>query len=230
MFRFDENFTEEDLSLVTDELDRNYLLKPNDVLQLNVFTNKGERLIDPNFEFSIGNTQGGQQHLQLGDRFQYLIQADSIITFPLVGDMNLVGLTLYKAELEVAAEFENYYEDAFVKLSINNRRVFVLGAPGGNVIPLQNENTTIIEVLALSQGIDRIAKVNDIRVIRGSEVFLVDLSTISGMRNTNLIVQPGDIVYVEPWRRPWLESIRDASPLISIISSAITLALVIQNL
>ncbi|MEM0940229.1 MAG: polysaccharide biosynthesis/export family protein [Bacteroidota bacterium] len=229
MFRFDENFTEEDLTLVTDELDRNYLLKPNDVLQLNVFTNKGERLIDPNFEFSVGNAQGGQQQ-QLRDRFQYVIQADSIITFPLVGDMNVVGLTLYKAELKVAAEFENYYEEAFVKLRINNRRVFVLGAPGGNVIPLQNENTTIIEVLALAQGIDRIAKVNDIRVIRGREVFLVDLSTISGMRNTNLIVQPGDIVYVEPWRRPWLESIRDASPLISIISSAITLALVIQNL
>ena len=234
MFRFDENFTEDDVSQITNELDRNYQLRPNDVLHLDVFTNKGERLIDPNFEFSTGGSQAAgmqlQQQQQLRNQFQYIIQVDSIVTFPLVGDMNLVGLNLYEAEIRVAESFEEFYEDSFVKLRINNRRVFVLGAPGGAVVPLENENTSLVEVLALSNSIDRLARAQNIRVIRGSEVFLVDLSTITGMRQSQLIVQPGDIVYVEPWRRPWIEALGDASPIISIFSSAVTLWLVIQNL
>lgn len=232
MFQFDEEFTEGDISSLKDGIDKNYILKPADRFQLNVFTNKGERLIDPNFEISMmaGGGQGGQQLQQQRDIFQYTIQGDSIVTFPLVGDMNLVGLTLYEAELKVGEEFENYYEDSFVKLRINNRRAFILGAPGGQVVPLENENMGIIEVIALAQGIDRIAKANNIRVIRGEDVFKVDLSTISGMRESNIVIYPGDVIYIEPWRRPWLESVRDASPLISIISSAITLVLVIQNL
>ncbi len=233
MFRFDEEFTEDDLSAATYELDRNYLLRPNDILRLDVFTNKGERLIDPNFEFSTGGNQVGmqlQQAQQIRNQFQYIIQADSIVIFPLIGNMNLVGLTLYEAELEVAKKMEEFYEDSFVKLRIDNRRVFVMGSPGGIVVPLENENMSIVEVLALAGGVDRLARAQNIRLIRGQEVFLVDLSTISGMRESNFTVQPYDIVYIEPWRRPWLESLRDASPLISIVSSTITLFLVIQNL
>jgi len=231
MFQLDDDFTEDDLSEVITKVEENYLLKPNDRLQLDVFTNNGETLIDPNFEISLltGGGQAGQQLQQQRERFEYIIQVDSIVTFPLVGDMNLVGMSLYEAELKVAEQFEDFYEDSFVKLRINNRRVFVLGSPGGQVIPLENENTELIEVIALAQGIDRIAKANNIRLVRGNEVFQIDLSTISGMKNSNMIVFPGDVIYVEPWRRPWQDTLRDASPLISIVSSLITLALVIQN-
>lgn len=232
MFQFDDDFSKENVSAIKKDLEGNYLLKPNDQLQLDVFTNDGERLIDPNNEIlSIsGGGQAGLQQQQQREKFQYVIQGDGIVTFPLIGNINLVGMTLYDAELKVAMEFEKFYEDPFVKLRIRNRRVFVLGAPGGQVVPLENENTGVVEVIASTQGIDRFAKADNIRVIRGDEVFLVDLSTISGMRDTNITVEPGDVIYIEPWRRPWLESVRDASPLISIISSAITLMLVIRTL
>jgi len=229
MFRLDEGFTEKDLSVVKDELEKNYILQPNDVILLDVFTNDGERLVDPNFELSQGMI-GGQQMQQMRDIFQYVIQADSIVTFPMVGNMNIVGMTLYEAELKVADAFEEFYGGTFVKLRIFNRRVFVLSGLGGNVVPLINENTTLIEVLALSGGVPFGSKAQNIRLIRGKEVFLVDLSTISGMRNSQLIVQPGDVVYVEPWRRPWLESLRDIAPTLSLASTVITLIVVIQNL
>ena len=87
MFKFDDDFTQEELSTITNELDGNYLLKPNDILQLDVFTNKGERLIDPNFEMMAG--QMGQQQQLIRDRFQYVIQANGMVTFPMIGDLNL---------------------------------------------------------------------------------------------------------------------------------------------
>lgn len=229
MFKLDDDFTEEDLSSLTSKLDKNYELRVNDALLLDVFTNDGERLIDPNMEM-LTNVQGGQQQQLLRDNFQYIIQGDSIVTFPMIGNMNLTGMTLYEAELRVAAEFGRFYEGAFVKMRITNRRVFVLGAPGGKVVPLENENTSLIEVLSLAEGIDLGAKAQNIKVIRDKQVFLVDLSTISGMMETNMFVQPGDIVYVEPWRRPWLETLRDVSPALSLVSSVLTLIVVVQNL
>ncbi|WP_370089949.1 polysaccharide biosynthesis/export family protein [Ekhidna sp.] len=227
MFKLDKNFTEEDLSNATGELESNYKLRPNDALLLDVFTNEGERLIDPNLEMV---TNPAQQQQQFKDRFQYVIQVDGSIIFPMIGAMNLAGMTLFEAELAVAEKFDAVYKGSFVKLRITNRRVFVLGAPGGKVVPLPNENTSIVEVLAAAEGLDLGAKAQNIKLIRGDNVYQINLGTISGMKSTNMLVAPGDIIYVEPWRRPWLETLRDVSPALSLLSSVLTLVVVVQNL
>ena len=186
------------------------MLQPNDIILLDVFTNKGERLIDPNFELiQQANAQAQQQR----DIFQFVIQADGTVVFPLIGVCEIDGMTLNEAELMVAGLFGDVYKDPFVKLRINNRRVFVLGAPGGKVIPLQNEkHAHSLKFLHLPKVWKLGAKAQNIKLIRGELVYQVDLSTISGMRESNLRVEPGDIIYVEPWRRPWLETLRDVSP------------------
>ena len=228
MFRLDDDFNESDLSQVKNEMESNYILAPNDLLRLDVFTNDGERLIDPNMELMVG--QGGMQQGMFRDQFQYIIQADGYVAFPMIGNIKLEGMTMFEAEVLIAELFDEVYKDSFVKLQVNNRRVFVLGAPGGQVVPLQNENTSVIEVLSTAGGLDLGAKAHNIKVIRGEDVFQIDLATISGMKKTNMLVSPGDVIYVEPWRRPWLETLRDVSPALSLISSVLTLIVVVQNL
>lgn len=229
LFRLDDNFTEEDLSQVTTEIEENYPLKANDVLLLDVFTNQGERLIDPNFELSAGGA-AGQQQQQFRDRFQYVVQSDGSAMFPVVGNIRLEGMTLFEAEIELSSKFNEIYKDSFIKLRIGNRRVFVLGAPGGQVIPLPNENTNLIEILANAGGVNLGAKAQNIKLIRGELIYKINLSTIAEMKATNMNVEPGDIIYVEPWRRPWLETLRDISPALSLVSSVLTLIVVVQNL
>ncbi|MEQ9402959.1 MAG: polysaccharide biosynthesis/export family protein [Cyclobacteriaceae bacterium] len=227
MFQLDDNFTESDLAVAKERAESNYVLRPNDILLLDVFTNKGERLIDPNFEMT---QQTNAQVQQQRDAFQFTIQSDGTVVFPLIGQFELSGLTLLEAEQKVAKSFQDIYIDPFVKLRITNRRVIVLGAPGGKVIPLANENMEVTEVLALAEGIELGAKAQNIKVIRGDLIYRIDLSTISGLRSSNLVVEPGDVIYVEPWRRPWLETLRDVSPALSLVSSVLTLILVVQNL
>ncbi|WP_420317888.1 polysaccharide biosynthesis/export family protein [Ekhidna sp.] len=227
MFRLDDDFSEEDLSTITEEIESNYMLKPNDALLLDVFTNNGERLIDPNQEMMANP---GQQQQQFRDRFQYIIQVDGTVTFPMIGDMNLEGMTLFEAELAIAEKFDSVYKGSFIKLRINNRRVFVLGSPGGVVIPIPNENTSLIEILSAAGGLDLGDKAQNIKLIRGKDVFRIDLSTISGMRESNLNVIPGDVIYVEPWRRPWLLTLKDVTPVLSLVTSILTLILVAQNI
>ena len=151
LFKYDEKFSKENLSSAREVIESNYILKINDILLLDVFTNKGERLIDPNFELiQQANAQAQQQR----DIFQYVIQKDGAVQFPLIGKFKIEGMTINEAELKVAEKFGDVYKDPFVKLRITNRRVFVLGDPGGKVIPLENENMSLIEVLALAEGIE----------------------------------------------------------------------------
>ncbi|MEO9488588.1 polysaccharide biosynthesis/export family protein [Ekhidna sp.] len=227
MFKLDDEFTESDLAQVTGELESNYKLKPNDALLLDVFTNEGERLIDPNLEMITGPAQ---QQQQFRNRFQYIIQANGMALLPMVGEIELTGLTMFEAEKLLAEKFDAAYKGSFVKLSVTNRRVFVLGAPGGRVVPIPNENTSIFEVLASAEGLDLGAKAQNIKLIRGDNVYQINLGTISGMKETNMSVEPGDVIYIEPWRRPWLETLRDVSPALSLVSSVLTLIVVVQNL
>ena len=84
-------------------------------------------------------------------------------------------------------------------------------------------------MLALAEGISVDGKSNNIRVIRDDKVMVADFSTIEGYRRGNFILQPGDIIYVEPVRRPFIEGLRDYAPMITVISSLATLIFVITE-
>ncbi|MFY0651678.1 MAG: polysaccharide biosynthesis/export family protein [Cyclobacteriaceae bacterium] len=230
MFQFDENFSPTQLSQAVIQTEKNYILQKNDRISVDIFTNKGERIIDPNFELGSGANQrsGGQQN------FTYLVMEDGNIKLPIVGNVLVDSLTIFEAEQKLEKLYNEYYEDSFVKLSFNNKRVILLGAAGGQVIPLLNENTSLLEVLAQAGGVDPGAKAHNVRLIRGDlsnpQVYLIDLSTIDGMKSSIITIKPGDIVYVEPWRRLWLEGLKDVAPIMSLISSILTLSLVLQNL
>jgi polysaccharide export outer membrane protein len=58
---------------------------------------------------------------------------------------------------------------------------------------------------------------------------MVDFSTIDGYLKGNMIMEPGDIVYVEPVRKPLSEAMRDYGPLLSVVISVLTLIIVINN-
>ena len=207
------------------EAEANYTIQPNDLLTLELFTNQGEKIVDPNREsFKDGATiTAGPPALQ------YLVDLNGRVKFPLIEPVALAGLTIKQAEELLEDAYDKFYESAYVVLQFSNKRVIVLGAPGGQVIPLVNENMRLTEVLALAKGITPDARANNIRVIRNEKVFVADLSTFEGYQKFNLVIQPGDIVYIEPVRRPFIEGLRDYSPVISIVTSLATLVFIISQ-
>lgn len=206
---------------------RNYVIQPNDWLKLNVYTNKGELIIDP--DFSLLKDLPAQNMQRRPDPV-YLVDVNGVAKFPMVGELKVEGLTIRQTEAILQQEYSKYYTEPFVVLQYTNKRVVVLGAPGGQVIPLTNENLTLVEVLALASGLPNDSKAQNIRVIRGDQFFVADLSTLDGYKRTNMIMLPGDVVYVEPIRRPVSEAVRDYGPVISIITSLTTLIVVLVSL
>ena len=252
------------LRIAVNRTERNYLIQPNDFLEVRVNTNKGERILDPNGELQFGmpggglpsrggaSGGGGQSGGNTGGSTQrntgqgagstaagsaFLVQADGTVVLPLVNRIKVSGLSLLQADSVLKIRYDEYYKEAFVTTRVTNNRVFVLGAPGGKVISLDNDNMNLIEVLALAGGIDGGGggggglyryggKASNIRIIRGNlknpRVQQINLTTLDGMRRANLQMEPNDIIYVEPVRRPLQEALLEAAPVISFASLILT--------
>jgi polysaccharide biosynthesis/export protein len=208
-----------------DAAEKNYTIQKNDYLELEVLTNKGEKIIDPEFSQVTGQTNQSVGPVKP----LYLVDENGIIKFPMIGEIKLEGLTLRKGEEVLQDAYSKFYSDSYVILKYTNKRVIVLGAPGGQVIPLANENMRLVEVLALAKGVTNDAKAQNIRVLRDDQVFVADLSTFDGYVKNNIVIRPGDVVYVEPIRKPFTEGVREYGPILSIITTLTTLVVVIIN-
>lgn len=224
MFKPGENFVSKQANLA-ETAAKNYVIQVNDYLKLEVFSNKGERIIDPNGELvSAGNA--GTQNPTVRIQPTYLVTVDGLVKFPMIDPVSVAGLTIREAEGKLQSEYNRYYKECYVLLTFSNKRVIVLGSPGGQVIPLLNENVSVVEVLAMAKGIGNDGKAHNIRLIRGSDVYMLDFSTLDGLKSGNMIVQPGDIIYVEPMRRPFAEGAKDLAPVLSLVLSVATLIVV----
>jgi polysaccharide export outer membrane protein len=212
------------------DAESNYRIRPNDWLEVFLFYKDGELLINPNAEV-MGERTGNQLN-QNRQRFKYLVQMDGTLKLPMVGTHSIAGLTIDEAERMLEGEYDKIYKGSFLKISFLNKRVTVLGTVN-RVIPIENENTSLLEVLALAGGIQFGSKAQNIRVLRGDlsnpEIFLIDLTTTEAMRDSMLTIVPGDVIYIEPWRRPWLQTLRDISPVIGVTSSVTTLVFLLVN-
>lgn len=205
------------------EVGNNRIIDIGDYLTIEVFTKNGEKIIDPDFE--LANTNINAERLR--PKLKYLVRNDGFVKAPMIGEVEIKGKTLHEAEQILQQKYELFYKSSFVNINFLNKRVVVLGSTGGQVIPLENENTTLVEIIALSGGIDNSGKGNNIRVLRDNSAYLIDLTTIEGYQTGNIIMEPGDVVYIEPVRRPFSEFIRENGPVISIFTSIVSLVAVL---
>lgn len=151
------------------------------------------------------NRGAGNQNYNYNPTLGYVVESNGYAKLPVLGKVLLAGLTLREAEKILEEKYSEYFSKPFLKLRILNRRVTVLGAIN-SVYYLQNEHTTLLEVLGAMGGLPpREAKAYNIKLIRGNlnnpEVKLINLATINGMKEADLVLKSDDVIYIEPIRR-----------------------------
>jgi polysaccharide export outer membrane protein len=117
----------------------------------------------------------------------------------------------------------------------------VLGALGNRILPLENENVSLIEAVSMAGNLGIAARSDNIRLIRNvmtkPEIQVINLTTWEGVKAANLRVEPGDIIYIEPRRRVYRqETLQDVSGVIgtvgtilSTIISVVTLSIALSK-
>ena len=232
MFRADAEYTFESLS---DTKHESYTLAPNDRLQLQLFSNRGQRLMAMTAG-SAEDNRGASLLQQQRAMFTYRVELDGTVELPEVGAVALVGLTLDEAERKIEEAYESEYVDPYALLQVVNNRVLVFPGEAGQatVITLENQNTTVVEVLAQAGGIRQRGRSKQIKLIRqkGDDnlVYRMDLSTLEGLEAARTVVQANDIIYVESNPQVVREVLADVSPVAQLVTTFTSLWLTYQVL
>jgi polysaccharide export outer membrane protein len=208
-----------------------YVIAPNDIISFRLFTNNGFKLVNV-----VNSESSNPQQIQmLNQGINYLVEFDGKVNLPIIGRVEITGKTLREAEFFLEEKYNEVYVDPFVMLDITNRRVAVFPGNGGNgtVITLQNNNTTLLEALALAGGIREDGRANRVKLVRGDlsdpKVFLIDLSTISGLNQADIILQANDIIYVEPVGVRTRQILSEIAPILGLATTVLTLYLVLER-
>jgi polysaccharide biosynthesis/export protein len=180
------------ISEFSDSLKRQeYVIAPNDVLQINMTSKDGESLL-------AGGGEGASSGLS------YTVEYDGQIKLPILNRTPIAGKTLREAEKMLEEIYSPYFNEPFVQLKVSNKRVILFF--GGqeshsSVVLLNSDNTTLFEVMAQSGGVQG-GKAHNIKLIRGDlknpKIYKIDLSTIKGMTEADMVLQANDIIYIEP--------------------------------
>src|SRR6476660_2648608 len=98
MFRTEGNLNIDKMRASLAEAEKNYIIQPNDYLDVRVYTNRGERILDPNGEILRSLSAGGVMQNQMDEKPRFLVQHDGIVKLPMVDYVKVSGLTLLQTD------------------------------------------------------------------------------------------------------------------------------------
>lgn len=208
--------------------EQDYKISIDDKLTFKLYANDGEILLLPNA--GVESPTGSAQVIE------YLVKRDGTVELPKIGNIEVEGLTVVACEDLLEGYYAKEYQDPFVQVKITNQRVVVFPGNGSDakVILLENNNTTLMEAIAQAGGITERGKANTVKLMRREngqrKVYVLDLSTIDGLKYVDMIVQANDYIYIEPNPQVAREVVKEVAPIISIISSAVVILTVVNTL
>jgi polysaccharide export outer membrane protein len=132
------------------------------------------------------------------DRFEGRIKQDGVISLPLIGSVQVMGMTT--AELEKKLH-EMYVPKYFVQLSVNvnseNRFVYVQGEVNNRSRQVYSGRITVLGAIAASGGFTDFAKKTKVQIIRGNGR-IVYVNCVKALENPTLDLEiyPGDRIVV----------------------------------
>ncbi len=217
---------------VPDTVDLAFKIQANDYLQFRLFANDGFKMIDMVSMGTGADNARNMQRLQ----FNYLVETDGNVKLPLLGRVELAGMTLREAETWLEQRYTEFYNRPFVQLSVTNRRVVVFPGGGGDavVVPLENANTTLLEVMASARGVAKRGNAHKVKVFRrnpqgGREVYQFDLSDIDGLKYADMVMFSDDVVYVEPNPELVRELLADLTPVVALLTSVVLVISIVRG-
>lgn len=235
MLKTDKDFVFDE---IPEEQSLEYVIDRGDQLDFRLYSNGGFSVIDMASGTGGAGGNAGAMMMRQGMGIFYIVEPSGKVRLPILGEIEITGMTIRSAQDLLEELYAEFYVEPFIQLNIRNKRVIVFPGSGNNaqVVTLNNNAVTLMEVLAQVGGISGDSKARSIKVMRkidGQEerdVYKIDLSTIDGLKDGNMVVQANDIIYVEPNANIARGVLRDINPIVSLITTSILLYATIRNI
>jgi len=213
-------FTNEDPSFISQSQDINISydskIVPDDILNIDIYNMNQKSNILKNSSILEKSSK---------ENNQYIISEDGTIFLPLLQEIKVIGFTAKELSKKLTTEYKRYLKQPYVKVTIKNHKVFVLGeVRKQGVIPIKGNSISIIEAISKSGGLTDHAARDRIRIVSKDEgkykIRTLDMSKLSSLNMNNLMLKHGSIVYIEPRSSKAINvTVQDYLPILQVISS-----------
>lgn len=216
-----------------------YRLQVNDIVDIKIKASDMELVALFNKVQTAGNNTVTPSKIYFES---YSVDKNGFIRIPYLNEINVLGYTTkevrLKIETELAKIFKNMNE-IFVSVKLAGIKYTVIGEvknPGTNIL-FQNQ-VNVIEAIANAGDITMTGDRKKVTVIRntieGIKKYKLDLTKFDFMNKEGFLIQPNDIISVEPLeQKSWGTGDTGAksfSTIISVLSLITTTILLIKNL
>lgn len=184
-------------------LDYEPRIETNDVLRINVSSSSvNEEIVAP-FQMNQQGQQaggGGGQNLSLTG---YLVSPQGTINFPVLGTVEVEGLTRTAIQQKLQDQIAEYVRDPVVDVRIVNFSVTILGEIGSpGRVQITDGRITMPELIAMSGDITYNGKRENIKIIREvngvKTIGHIDMTESDLFNSPFYYLKQNDLVYVEP--------------------------------
>lgn len=183
------------------------IIMPGDVLsiQVNSLNPEAATFFNPYSPMSVaaGRTSQPTNSTGLPQIEGYLVSPKGVIELPLIGLIDVKGLTLAQLKEEVREKLKTYLKEPTVNIRNLNFRISVLGeVVRPSLFTVPNDQITLIEAISLAGDATIYGRRDNVLVVReenGQKTFArVDITKRNLFRSPYYYLHPNDIVYVEP--------------------------------
>lgn len=210
-----------------------YRVKPADILYLKILTLEPEinQIFNPST--TGNNNQSGTNQMYGSPAGQYLngyvVGNDGTVTIPIIGKIEMAGLTLNEAEDRLRARAEEYLKQPSVQVKFLNYKITVAGeVRNPNLLYNYESNINIFDAISMSNGITDYADLTNVLVVRKtnevSHTYRVDATSRNIYNSEVFYLLPNDFVYIPPTD---LKRTRDNTNVYSLILSAVSTLIVV---
>lgn len=204
-------------------------LQPDDLLMIVVMAENPEVAAPFNLPSVVLQSTSEVENQQIRMN-SYLIDSNGFIQFPIIGAVQLGGLTRAEAIAKMNKELSKYINNPSINLRILNFKITVQGEvtqPG--VHNILSERITLTEALSLSGDLTVYGKRDNILIIRESngkkQATRVDITKADFLNSPFYYLSQNDVVYVEPNKTKINSSV--VGPNTAIVLSAVSLLVTI---
>ena len=181
-------------------------IMPKDLLTITVNTSDPEAsapynlVVQTAMNVSTSRSTYSQPTLQ-----QYLVSNEGTIDFPVLGRLEVIGLTKSEAEDMIREKLMPHFsEEPIVTVRMSNYKIAVLGEvarPGSFTV--SNEKVNIFEALAMAGDLTVWGVRDDVKLIREDangkrEIISLNLNNAEVVTSPYYYLQQNDILYVSP--------------------------------
>lgn len=161
----------------------------------------------------------------------YLVDKNGFVNYPVIGQINLKGLTKLEAINKMTELLNAYVQDPIINIRFMNFKVTVIGEvqkPATFVIP--TEKISVLEALGLAGDMTAYGRRENVMIIREKDgirsTTRLNLNDKKVLSSPFYYLQQNDVIYVEPYKTKSIQS--DTNPrTIALLTSLISLATLI---